>query len=220
MICHSLRHLLPTHKRSELFSQYADGFFKISSASFVSRSSRFKRAISLSSSDWRLPLPGALILPSSNSLASLSHLESVLCPMPRLAAACSHVNSSCSFVYLTALFLNSLSNAFLFLDVFLPFFHLHTRFRQPSSYYVNSLYSYCPLFMLTPNCNPFQFICLRHPLLIEDIRIPASDVYNAHKKDTLKIFPSAYPSGFILSSLPSPSDKRASSRGHPPGKCL
>lgn len=36
--------------------------------------------------------------------------------------------------------------------------------------------------MLTPNCKPFQFICLRHPLLIEDVRIPASDVYNAHKK--------------------------------------
>lgn len=66
--------------------------------------------------------------------------------------------------------------------MFLLFFHLHTRFRQPSSYYVNSLYSYCPLFMLTPNCNPFQFICLRHPLLIEDVRIPAIDVYNAQKR--------------------------------------
>lgn len=36
--------------------------------------------------------------------------------------------------------------------------------------------------MLTPNCKPFQFICLRHLLLIEDVRIPASDVYNAQKR--------------------------------------
>ena len=87
-----------------------------------------------------------------DSLASLSHLDSVLWPMPRLAAAWARDSSECSLTYWTALFLNSLSNVFLFLDldILIPFFHLLIYSWWCCTCYVSSLYSSCPLFMLAP----------------------------------------------------------------------
>ena len=125
-------------------------FFRISSASFVSRSSRFKRAFSLATSDWSFPLPGALILPSSDSLASLSHLDSVLWPMPRLAAAWARYSSECSLTYWAALFLNSLSNVFLFLDL---------DILNSPSFTCSSIHDDVVLIMLPLSILPVHFLC-------------------------------------------------------------
>ena len=57
---------------------------------------------------------------------------------------------------------------------FLKSFEISIQRRQNFSISCNNLVKLAMSFS--------THLCLRHPHLIEDVRIPASDVYNAHKK--------------------------------------
>ena len=123
-------------------------FFKISRASFVSRNSRLRRAISLASSDSKLPVPLISTEPFSDFFDSLIHLDKVLLPTPKFAAHSFIVRFVCCCTYRTTLLLKSLSNTGFFFAIFYSlcyFFYMyynciknmHVSLLGLSSFYSN-----------------------------------------------------------------------------------